>query len=1265
MFPPNLACLPARLIFFICLLPLFLPAQIYPVHLSAQLVPPYSGYLPDYADPSSEKLKIILQFNDYSIPQYNLRLRIEIKGNGFSLATRPFFHPAPISLQPGVPLLLTGSDLAPYLNSANLDFSGLNKNQYEQRMALPEGFYTICVKAYDYYNPSNVQVSAEACTQAWFTLSDPPFLNLPICNSAVAPLTPQNLIFQWTPMNNGSPNSAATTDYEFALWEMRPDSSVNANQLVMSTPPVYSVTTGFTSLNYGITEPPLNLYMKYAWRVRAKDLSGRDWFKNDGFSQVCTFIYGTTGNILGNALTLNLSAQGVTHRMGLCTWNTQSLFDHYTLQVRKAGTTNWFIYPNSSGTEKVTNLEPSTDYEAQVRGESGATSGSWSNIGHFRTAAEPGYGCNDQTILGNPLQSIPLSPQKAIAGLIIQSGQFEITATQLNYSGTPGWYSGSGIAKVFGALPLPVEFSNIYIDDNNTHLQGTILAKTKGIDNWIHQWDVHQAEQHADYVDGTIDSAYISNGQACVVLQGSSTPFCTPLPPDSTPVVIRDGNGNQYLFEPPDKISGPTNYFTYSTDALNANDSLTVSFSQSPIQQYGFDKKQYTAWINNYENIKLSNGKSYFVPYKSVIANQSDEVYADVQIINFQPGQLSFKNGAGQALAASALNATRYKITAPSNAKTIYAWYNGKKIGKLNVMSLTSQSRKVVIVPVNNAALSVPDLQNALNKIYSQSGVNFNVTMKSNFNFNYDSTNNGLDVDDVTLMKKYSREMRSIKNAYRQYDSAYVKDAYYLFVVGGFHTTGNGSVKGFMPRGRAAGFVSHSADAKMIAHELGHGAFGLEHTFPEIDQSSTANLMDYSGGTELSKVQWDAIQNGATVFNWRDDEEDMEYSRSQAADNVTIFETLKTIKLCGNQNKSMPVTQFANSYYASYYTTKIYFAGIQYDYIRIYKDLGNTQKTSISPKNNISSQQKMAHNAGTGENIPYGQIVVDGVFFIEVPADRMANMEYYLKSPEGKNLLLFVNGYRSLISPTFEEYANSDNKVSSGDTYNYWSGLDADFMNRIGTKKAVYADGHHGIITSNHLTQDLFLESLLSSKTAKIAYQTSGSTLQYVLLSKTKNLGGFQVRINNGKIAAQDMLDKMADGRISFDKQNDTLDIVAHSMGFAYAQGMIEKFKQNNIKLGRYYIIAPENACSGSVTINDFEEVWQYGCNELPVNQGGDFPWEQDGVAPQCEIANMAPYRVYIPKSEPKGFVESHMISGYKWIFNRSSTDKGYVRKRN
>jgi hypothetical protein len=40
--------------------------------------------------------------------------------------------------------------------------------------------------------------------------------------------------------------------------------------------------------------------------------------------------------------------------------------------------------------------------------------------------------------------------------------------------------------------------------------------------------------------------------------------------------------------------------------------------------------------------------------------------------------------------------------------------------------------------------------------------------------------------------------------------------------------------------------------------------------------------------------------------------------------------------------------------------------------------------------------------------------------------------------------------------------------------------------------------------------------------------------------------------------------------------------------------------------------------------------------------------------------------RVYIPEdgSVPQGFLDSHSISNYKWIFNRSSNQDGYVKSR-
>jgi hypothetical protein len=58
--------------------------------------------------------------------------------------------------------------------------------------------------------------------------------------------------------------------------------------------------------------------------------------------------------------------------------------------------------------------------------------------------------------------------------------------------------------------------------------------------------------------------------------------------------------------------------------------------------------------------------------------------------------------------------------------------------------------------------------------------------------------------------------------------------------------------------------------------------------------------------------------------------------------------------------------------------------------------------------------------------------------------------------------------------------------------------------------------------------------------------------------------------------------------------------------------------------------------------------------------------WLQDGVAPQAKVGGNFPEskRANIPDDVPKGFISSHSVSNYGWIFNRKSNEKGYVTPR-
>jgi hypothetical protein len=520
------------------------PAQNYPLQITAQLAPPFSGYVPDYGVPGEEKLKLLCLFTDFTQPSYNYKLKVRITGQGVTLQSKPYYFAGPFNITPGMPVQLSGADLSGLLNTNNLDFSGITVADYNLRKVLPEGFYSICVTAYDFNNPVPIQVSNEACAFAWFTLSDPPLLNLPQCSTTLSVTTPQQITFQWTPMNMSSPNSFLNTEYVFSLYEIFP-ANANPNSIVQTLPPIFQVTLSTTAFNYGITEPPLVLGRQYVWRVQARDITGRDLFRNNGFSQVCTFTY---GNIYGNLLNLTLHAQPLTHHTARLWWDSITTFQSYRLEYRKAnGNWNWFGVTTAKASSLVADLEPNTDYEAHVNGTTNEnyTSG-WSNTVTFHTPPAPVINCGDQPVPVNLQNFHPLT--SAAQGSIFQVGQFELLVSQLqNTQSLNGTYSGLGrVVLPLAGINVRCSFSNITVDENHIVLTGQVVALSDGIDNWLEQWQSNYTYDNSFCCSCDIDSIYVNSyGQIIIVCQDGNTII---VPDDGVGgLLVTDGNGDQWI----------------------------------------------------------------------------------------------------------------------------------------------------------------------------------------------------------------------------------------------------------------------------------------------------------------------------------------------------------------------------------------------------------------------------------------------------------------------------------------------------------------------------------------------------------------------------------------------------------------------------------------------------------------------------------------------------------------------------------------------
>lgn len=191
--------------------------------------------------------------------------------------------------------------------------------------------------------------------------------------------------------------------------------------------------------------------------------------------------------------------------------------------------------------------------------------------------------------------------------------------------------------------------------------------------------------------------------------------------------------------------------------------------------------------------------------------------------------------------------------------------------GKINTVGYDPEYRRVWLVPVNGAKVDKEAIAKKLSAVYRQAVVEWDVqcdpkTMSLTLT---DEELKGICKDiTVGIASNYTIEQQAVLKKFGREPE---ERSYILFMVDGKA----GDATGFMPLNRSAGFIylqgqSTDAVARTVAHELGHGAFGLAHEGRAKDNTlaATDNLMDYSGGTALTKAQWDAIHSEYRRLKW-------------------------------------------------------------------------------------------------------------------------------------------------------------------------------------------------------------------------------------------------------------------------------------------------------------------------------------------------------------------------------------------------------------
>ncbi len=252
--------------------------------------------------------------------------------------------------------------------------------------------------------------------------------------------------------------------------------------------------------------------------------------------------------------------------------------------------------------------------------------------------------------------------------------------------------------------------------------------------------------------------------------------------------------------------------------------------------------------------------------------------------------------------------------------------------------------------------------------------------------------------------------------------------------------------------------------------------------------------------------------------------------------------------------------------------------------------------------------------------------------------------------------LVFINGHRG---PKNDKDIASNN-IKIKDSTGYWMKYDDAIIKRFPSSKALYLDGHNSIKTS---MQKNFFKITASYLGSRFCWFSKKS--RWIINPKV-NAEGFLIRMKNGAEAGKNYLNLSCNA----DKCNtikDTIDIVCHSFGYAYSIGFIDAIK-NKVVFGKILILAPESANYWGTDWTMFEEVWQYGCNNLG-NANSEVICNQDGIAPQQQVLGLELMmtnkggRVFIPENAKKGFIRSHHLKYWSWFFDIKSTDYGYFTR--
>ncbi len=287
------------------ILSLFLPFFFLSVttwsQLSINIVvqPPFSPYFEDYLQFDNKVVIIINNTTDKNIEFYMHGALTS--DNGLEAITKSDYKPAtPFTIQSHGVLQLFGGDLQGILDFEDVNLTGITRQELIQASGLPEGNYKICLQAFDWN--SDLPLSQEAPLGCSPDLRiehiHPAEIITPLCGTQIEVSDPQNILFSWSISAGALPG----TQYLLQLTEVLKGQSPEEAMEALVEPPLFEKVIQGNAYVYSFSDAPLEKGKEYAFRVQSIDPMGKKLYRNNGFSEVCSFVVKEKTNFQGSVI---------------------------------------------------------------------------------------------------------------------------------------------------------------------------------------------------------------------------------------------------------------------------------------------------------------------------------------------------------------------------------------------------------------------------------------------------------------------------------------------------------------------------------------------------------------------------------------------------------------------------------------------------------------------------------------------------------------------------------------------------------------------------------------------------------------------------------------------------------------------------------------------------------------------------------------------------------------------------------------------------